>query len=1803
MGSFMSRYNRTFIILVFSLIMLFANGFVSSGNQALAAGTWTANYAPGVTSNFWGVAYGGGQFIAVSDSATIATSPDGVGWTAQSVPFYTSGSTITYSSGGWLAAGDNGNIYTLTNGTSWTIKKSFSGFTPYSAASYGGTVVFVGFQGTKAAILSTSDGINWNNTPVSALKLYGVTYGGGQFIAVGEQGAIYSSPDGVAWTQRTSGTTTLLNGISFGQGMYVAVGNSGQILTSTDGVAWAKRDYPTTTPVKDLYGITYGANKFIATGDGGTIITSPNGITWESEKTPAITNNINAVTFGNGRFVVVGDSGITANQDVSTDANLSNLTVSAGTLSPAFSSGGNSYTASVSSLTSYVHVTPTPANSYATVKVNGNPIIYQESGYVTLNYGSNTISVNVTAQDGVTTKTFNLIVTRAAPLSSNANLSNLALNAGTLSPTFAQGTLSYTTNVNNAVANISVTPTVADSTATVKVNGNAAVSGSPSTFQLNVGPNTITVDVSAQDGTTSKKYTVVVNRADSLPTISSQNFDSIPAGTRSSINGSLTFDGMTYSTDATGDQLVVDTIANIAGGFSSLGSGNGLSAIWAGTNTGTFFQFAAANSADNFKLLSFNAEVMGHISNNSQSYTLIGYDNNLQKATATVNFAFGGTYGTGNSTVSYTRLSTPDETSTGGNCGTLTFSGSDWDNIDQVKMIVADALPNTILFVAIDDLKVDVPVVVSTYTLNYTAGANGTITGTTSQTVNSGGNGTTVTAVPNEGFHFVSWSDGKTTASRTDRNVTSNLNVTATFAMDTYTLTYAAGANGTISGTASQTVNSGGNGTPVTAVPDIGYHFVSWSDGKTTASRTDRNVTSNLNVTANFAMDTYTLTYAAGANGTINGTASQTVNSGGNATTVTAVPDTGYHFVSWSDGVTTASRTDKNVTADLNVTANFAINTYTLDYVAGANGTISGTASQTVNSGGNGTTVTAVPDAGYHFVSWSDGVTTASRTDKNVTENLNVTANFAINTYTLNYAADANGTISGTTSQTVNSGQSGTTVTAVPNTGYYFVSWSDGVTTASRTDKNVTADLNVTANFAINTYTLNYAADANGTISGTTSQTVNSGQSGTTVTAVPNTGYYFVSWSDGVTTASRTDKNITADLNVTANFAINTYTLNYAADANGTISGTTSQTVNSGQSGTTVTAVPDTGYYFVGWSDGVTTATRTDKNVTTNLNVTANFAINTYNLNYAADANGTISGTTSQTVNSGQSGTTVTAVPDAGYHFVSWSDGVTTASRTDKNITADLNVTANFAINTYTLNYVAGSNGTITGTTLQTVNRGENGTTVTAEPNTGYHFESWSDGVTTATRTDKNVTANLNVTANFAINTYTADLSNLTISQGTLTPAFAKGTTKYTAEVSNAVTSTDVTPTTADGSATLTINGSPSTSGNAKTISLRVGTNLITMLVTTPDGKTKTYTITVERKGATPPPYYPPPVVSVTGVSLDQNHLTLQVGTSSTEIHATITPANATNQQVRWSSSDTGVATVDQNGVISALAAGETTISVSTIDGNYSASCSVKVGEEKQFELKASEQHVRLKPNKSMKFDVYAVYPDGKEVDITSDKNTTYSSSSSVVTVKPGTIKAGKKEGVATVTVSFEGKTTEIAVKVSKAEVKELVLPTDHLTLEVEATKQLEATAKLTNGTTEEVTQDAQWSSDDTDIVQVDAGKLTAVAPGKATVRVSYAGKEAKLKVDVIEEKALKRLTVNRTSVKLAPSKQYQIKLTAYYQDNSKTVITDQADWTTSDEQIATVEKGVITAIGPGKATIQASYKGKKVLIKVTVVK
>jgi gliding motility-associated-like protein len=163
-----------------------------------------------------------------------------------------------------------------------------------------------------------------------------------------------------------------------------------------------------------------------------------------------------------------------------------------------------------------ITVTPTADDPNATIMVNGVVVSSGNASLpISLSIGNNVITTIVTAADGVTTQTYMVTVNRAAALSSDATLSGLTINPGSISPAFDPQTQNYTASVGNGVSSVSITPATADPYATVTINGVPVLSGSPGSFLLSVGLNVFTVTVTAQDGST-LVYTITITRATGL---------------------------------------------------------------------------------------------------------------------------------------------------------------------------------------------------------------------------------------------------------------------------------------------------------------------------------------------------------------------------------------------------------------------------------------------------------------------------------------------------------------------------------------------------------------------------------------------------------------------------------------------------------------------------------------------------------------------------------------------------------------------------------------------------------------------------------------------------------------------------------------------------------------------------------------------------------------------------------------------------------------------------------------------------------------------------------------------------------------------------------------------------------------------------------------------------------------------------------------------------------------------------------------------------------------------------------------
>ena len=271
----------------------------------------------------------------------------------------------------------------------------------------------------------------------------------------------------------------------------------------------------------------------------------------------------------------------------STDATLSGLSLSDVNFGT-FSSGTTAYSAQVANSVTETTVTPTVNDSGASyvIKLGG---VTDSDGTVSLAVGSNVITVVITAEDTTTTTTYTVTVTRAAPPSSDATLKGLTLSDVDFG-TFDSTTTSYSAQVANSVSQTTVTPVVNDSGASriIKMGG---VTDSDGTVSLAVGSNVITVEVTAEDDSTTQTYTVRVTRAEPPSTdatlkgltLSDVNFGTFSSATTSytaSVANSVTQTTVTPTVNDSGASYVI-TLGGVtdADGTVSLAVGNNVITI------------------------------------------------------------------------------------------------------------------------------------------------------------------------------------------------------------------------------------------------------------------------------------------------------------------------------------------------------------------------------------------------------------------------------------------------------------------------------------------------------------------------------------------------------------------------------------------------------------------------------------------------------------------------------------------------------------------------------------------------------------------------------------------------------------------------------------------------------------------------------------------------------------------------------------------------------------------------------------------------------------------------------------------------------------------------------------------------------------------------------------------------------------------------------------------------------------------------------------------------------------------------
>jgi hypothetical protein len=744
-------------------------------------------------------------------------------------------------------------------------------------------------------------------------------------------------------------------------------------------------------------------------------------------------------------------------------------------------------------------------------------------------------------------------------------------------------------------------------------------------------------------------------------------------------------------------------------------------------------------------------------------------------------------------------------TATGGTNGTVSPSGAVVVNYGVNQRFTFSPSPgyhvDTLL---VDGVKVDstvgytfsnvtanhtlsVSFAINTYTITASNGTNGTINPPAGASVVNYGGSLTYTFTPSTGYHVDSLVvDGVVQAAAASypfTNVTANHTLRVTFAIDQFTITASAGANGSISPSGSVSANYG-TSPRFTFTPSTGYHvdsvIVDAVNIDSLTGYTFVNVTAGHTIRVTFAINQYTLTSSAGANGSIAPLGALPENFG-SSQTYSITPNTGYHVDSLIiDGVNQAaalSYTFSAIAANHTIRVTFAPNSLTITITTRPD-TLTYYADNVLYKGTHvfnwtaatlHTLATDTAQAGpslnrWVWNSWSD--TGAETHTVSPLVNTTYRALFTPQYY-LTTSANPGGTVTPPTGWQ-DSGKA-VVVTAVPNANYHWVAWSGSpalfVNPATIT---MTGPANETANFGKNPVTVTvqtlpdgrsfYLDGALYTVRQTRSMNpgeVHNVNANTPQPVSSGIQYALNAWSDsGLAVHSFTvpDTSIT----MTASYKLQ-YQLNVVATTGGTVQ-PASAFQDSG-SVDSIRAIPNTGYHFSSWrgsGNGSYTGGVNPSAVTMRapINDTAFFAIDTVLITASAGQHGAISPSGSVKVPYATN-QTFTLVPDPGYHADSIIvDGVYNngSSYTFFNVTVPHTIRATFRANNWTITATAGANGTISPSGVVGFSTGDN-QTFTITPNLGYGVDSVIvDGVrvdSTTTYTFTNISASHTIRAVF----------------------------------------------------------------------------------------------------------------------------------------------------------------------------------------------------------------------------------------------------------------------------------------------------------------------------------------------------------------------------------------------------------------------------------------------------------------------
>ncbi|MFI4912288.1 MAG: CARDB domain-containing protein [Sedimentisphaeraceae bacterium JB056] len=568
------------------------------------------------------------------------------------------------------------------------------------------------------------------------------------------------------------------------------------------------------------------------------------------------------------------------------------------------------------------------------------------------------------------------------------------------------------------------------------------------------------------------------------------------------------------------------------------------------------------------------------------------------------------------------------------------------------------------------------------HTITASVDGNGTVSPEGQSSVREGDD-FAVTMNPDTGYYIsdviVDGISQSVSDSYTFYDVQQDHSIVVKYLIYMYDVEFNSGEHGMLTGELSQTVSYGSFAIAPSVEAEYGWDFAGWDVSFDS-------VTSDLTVTATYSRHAWTVSFLAGDHGSLSGDTVQQVTHESSAAAPTVTPAYGWDFTGWDVSF-------DSVTSDLTVTATYSRHAWIVSFLAGDHGSLSGDTIQQVAHESSAAAPTVTPAYGWDFAGWNVSF-------DSVTSDLTVTATYSRHAWTVSFLGGDHGSLSGDTIQQVTHESSAAAPAVTPAYGWDFAGWDVSF-------DSVTSDLTVTATYSRHAWTVSFLAGDHGSLSGDTIQQVTHESSATAPVVEPDHGWDFAGWDISF-------DNVTSDLTVTATYSRHGWLVRFLAGEHGSLTGDDMQNIAHEGNAAPPQVTPAYGWDFAGWD-------KSFDNVTNDLTITATYARHEWTVSFAAGQHGVVAGASEHKIAHEDSATAPDIISDHGWDFTGWDSSIA-------NVTADMVVTATYARHEWTVTYTAGGYGELIGETVQYILHESGAIAPVVRSDKEWCFAGWDSG-------------------------------------------------------------------------------------------------------------------------------------------------------------------------------------------------------------------------------------------------------------------------------------------------------------------------------------------------------------------------------------------------------------------------------------------------------------------------------------------